>query len=156
MEILLCYATDFTDAPRTGLANSTTDHRRLQYATQLTSDIIMYGLAHAYGTTTAPAPAVKTECAGYLRAVGTEVFRGHGESITMKPTELRVLYLQAWTSSPVSSRTFHVIPSVSDTAAEMEPVTVGPAAHIATELLKWVPKEEAAKDTKPVSRQASD
>ncbi|KAL1470312.1 hypothetical protein MTO96_024377 [Rhipicephalus appendiculatus] len=41
-----------------------------------------------------PPPTMKTERTSYLRAVGTEDFRGHGESVKMKPPKLPLLYFQ--------------------------------------------------------------
>ncbi|KAH6925627.1 hypothetical protein HPB50_008075 [Hyalomma asiaticum] len=81
-----------TVTQNTSLAIETTDQCRLEPAERLSTDVIYYAPAHAYGT--AMAPIMQTERTGYLRAVGTEDLRGHGESVMMKPTKLPVLYFQ--------------------------------------------------------------
>ncbi|KAL1478810.1 hypothetical protein MTO96_034852 [Rhipicephalus appendiculatus] len=93
-QILLCCATEFTDTQDASLAIKASEHRRLQRAVRLPMNVIDYVPAHAYGTATASAPTMKTERTSYLRAVGTEDFRGHGESVKMKPPKLPLLYFQ--------------------------------------------------------------
>ncbi|KAL1482115.1 hypothetical protein MTO96_015005, partial [Rhipicephalus appendiculatus] len=93
-EILLCCATEFMDSHDASLHMKASDHRHLQHAVRLSTNVIDYAPAHAYGTATASTPTMKTERAGYLRAVGAEDFRGHGESVKMKPPKLPLVYFQ--------------------------------------------------------------